>query len=113
MQEQINKYFSELCTEGFLKDTDEEIIGKAKDVIADLKDKLEYFKSHSDDTSEEQIEFIENETKDLIEEIQSEYLNEEDVIEIYIHPMTDFYVLASKNQTFNHVELYYNERQVK
>ena len=34
----INRYFHKLRTEKFFKNDDEEIIGKAKDVIQNLKD---------------------------------------------------------------------------
>ena len=42
MQELINEFFDKLCKNKFFKNDDEEIIGKAKDVIQNLNEQIEY-----------------------------------------------------------------------
>ena len=113
MQKLINKYFSKLCSDKFFKDDDETIIGKAKDVIRNLEQQLEYIKNPENNIDEEDIEFITNESNSLIKEIQEKYPNKEDVIEISVHPMAGFYVLINKEDLLNELKEYYEELEEK
>ena len=108
MQNLINEYFNKINSKKFLKDDDEVIIGKAEDVINNLKQQVEYVKNPKNNIDEEEIEFIESETKELIEEIQNNYSNN-DVIKIAIHPMAGFYVLQDKEDLYEDLKEYFEE----
>ncbi len=108
MQSLINEYFDSLCTDTFFKNDYESIIGKAKDVITELKRQAECVKDNKDLDSEE-IENIVNESNELIKEIQKEYPNLEDVIEISDNPMAGFYTLLGKEQLLEELEDYIDE----
>ncbi len=110
MQKLINKYFKKLCSDNnLINDNDEVVIGKAKDIIQRLKEEVEYVNNPENDVDEESIEFITQETKELIEEIESKYKNKNDIIEIRVHPMTDFYTLVEKENLYNDLKEYYEE----
>ena len=110
MQEQINKYFEKLCSDIFFKNDDETIIGRAKDVINNLNEQLDYAKKELDPVDEkEELEIITEETEDLIQEIKDIYLNLNDVIMISFHPMAGFYTLQSREKTLEELKDYINE----
>lgn len=111
MQESINEMFNKLCNEKFLKNDDEVIIGKAKDVIDNLKQQSEYANNPENKLDEEEIEFITGEVNELIEQINNTYSNKEDVIKIEIHPMTGFYILADKKSLLEDLKEYYGEME--
>lgn len=113
MQELINKYFNELCKEKFFKDDDEEIIGKAKDVIDNLNSQIEYAKNQKNALDECDTEFVVNEATDLIQEINKNYHNKDDVIKIALHPMAGFYVLQDKEELLEELQEYYEELEEK
>ena len=94
-QELINQHFHRLCNEKFLKNDDERIIGKAKDVIENLQEQIRYVKNPDNDIDEEEREFIVSEANELIKEIQETYNNQNDVISISFNPMAGFYMLES------------------
>lgn len=109
MQNKINEYFNKLCSEKFFKYDDEEIIGKVKDVIDDLKQQYEFVNNPDNDVDKEDIEFITNEVINLINEIKNTYSNENDVIKIEVHPMAGFYTLVNKEVLFEELKEYYEE----
>lgn len=111
MQESINEMFSKLCNEKFFKNDDEVIIGKAKDVIDDLKQQLEYANNPENELDEEEIGFIIGEVNELIKQINNTYTNKEDVIKIEIHPMAGFYILADKESLLEQLKEYYGEME--
>ncbi len=113
MQELINKYFNELCKDKFFKNDDEEIIGKAKDVIDNLNSQIEYAKDPANALDECDIEFVVNEATDLIQEINKHYQDKDNVIKIALHPMAGFYVLQNKEELLEELQEYYEELEEK
>lgn len=109
MQKLINKYFNKLCSEKFFKNDDEDIIGKVKDVIENLKEQIKYVNNPKNKVCQEDIEFIVNEANELIKEINTNYPNKNDVIGISLHPMAGFYVLQDKETLFEELNEYYEE----
>lgn len=110
MQKLINKYFKKLCSDNnLINDNDEVVIGKAKDIIQRLKEESEYVNNPENDVDEESIEFITQETKELIEDIESKYKNKNNIIGIRIHPMTDFYMLVPEKILYDELKQYYEE----
>lgn len=113
MQEQINKYFNKLCKDKFFKNNDEVIIGKAKDVINNLYDQIEYVNNPKNEMNTEDIEFITDEATKLINEIDNTYSNKDDVIMISFHPMAGFYMLQDKKALYEELKEYYEELEEK
>ncbi|MCI8470474.1 MAG: hypothetical protein HFJ35_03130 [Clostridia bacterium] len=109
MQKLINKYFSKLCTEKFFKNDDEDIIGKVKDVIENLKEQIKFVNTPENDVCKEDIEFIIKSANELIAVINSNYTNKNDVIGISVNPMAGFYMLQSKETLFKELKEYYEE----
>ena len=109
MQQKINEYFKKLTNKKFFKYDDEVIIGKAKDVISDLKKQIKYIKNKKNKIDKEEAEYLAQEAKDLIEEIKEKYKNGNDVIEIYLHPMDNFYCLIEKKYLYEELKEYYEE----
>ena len=105
----INNYFNKLTSETFLKDDEEAIIGKAKDVIQNLKNQIKYAKNPENYIGEEDIEFIVNEANNLISEIEKKYYNKDNVIKVFMHPMAGFYVLQDKKSLLEDMKEYYQE----
>lgn len=113
MQESINKYFNKLCSEKFFKNDDEEIVGKAKDVIQNLKDQISYAQNLESGLDEIDTDIIIDSANELIEEIDNDYPNKEDVIKIALHPMAGFFVLQDKESLFEELKQYYEEQEEK
>lgn len=109
----INRYFHKLCNEKFFKNDDEEIIGKAKDVIQNLKDQIEYVKNPKNEVDEEDMNFVIDEATALINEIDKTYFLKNNVIGLFVHPMAGFYVLQSKKSLFEDLKEYYDELEEK
>lgn len=109
MQNLINKYFSKICSDKFFKNDEEVIIGKAKDVIKELEEQLEFVNSPEMSFDVDSIIFMTKEVKLLIKEIQDTYSNDNDVIEIALHPMAGFYVLQERETLFEELKEYYEE----
>ena len=109
MQDLINEYFSKICSDKFFKNDEEVIIGKAKDVIENLKQQSEYVKNSENNIDKENIEFITNEIKILIKEIQDTYLNDNDIIKIELNPMAGFYLLSEQDRLLEELKQYYDE----
>ena len=105
----INRYFKKLSNTPYLQNDDEYIIGKAKDVIKELANQINYINSIND----ENATFITLETTSLIEDIPKKYHNLNNVIGIFYHPMADFYTLQDKNKLFDTLKEYYNESEEK
>lgn len=110
MQELINRYYSELISKGFLRHDEEAIIGKAKDVLQNLKDQIDYTKNPDNNIEKEDIEFIVTEANELMSEIEKKY-KKNDVIKIFDHPMSGFYVLQDKESLFEELKQYYEEME--
>lgn len=111
MQELINKYFKALCKDKFFKNDDEEIIGKARDVINALNIQIEYANNPDNALEEFDRELIVDEATQLIQEINNTYSNKEDVIKISFHPMADYYVLQDVKALFEELKEYYEEME--
>lgn len=111
MQELINKYFDKLCSGKFFKNDDEIIIGKAKDVIDNLKYQITYAKDPKNKLCEIDIEIVVESANELIEEINRTYSNKDDVIEIAIHPMAGFYVLKDTKAVLKDLKEYYEDTE--
>ena len=109
MQEKINEYFSKLCSEKFFKNDDETIIGKAKDVIQNLKDQIAYAKNKINELDELDVQLIVENSNQLIDEITHRYTNKEDVVLVSLHPMAGFYVLQNKETLYEELKAYYEE----
>ena len=109
MQNIINTYFDRICKEKFLVNDPEEMIGRAKDVLQELQEQFDQYLSSESELDEEEKEFISSEYKGLIEEIKKDVPNKNDVISLGYHPMADFYVLDSKEDTYKNVKDYYQE----
>ncbi len=109
MQNITNTYFDRICKEKFLINDPEAMIGRAKDVLQELQEQLDQFLNSERELDEEEREIVTAETKDLIDEIKKEYPNQNDVIGLGYHPMADFYVLDSTEDTFKNVKEYYQE----
>ncbi len=113
MQNLINFYFSKLCDSRFFKNDDEVIIGKAKDVIENLKQQAEFVKNPENNIDEEEIEFITDEVESLINEIEEKYSNTDDVIEISLSPMAGFYMLVDTEDLLEELKEYYDDLELK
>lgn len=113
MQKLINKYFNKICSNKFFKYDEETIIGKVNDVIQDLKEKIEYVKEPENNFDKEEIKFITNEAKKLINEIQNTYSNKNDIIELVLHPMLGFYSLGDRKNLYEELKMYYDELEEK
>ena len=111
MQQKINEYFKKLTNKKFFKYDDEVIIGKAKDVIYDLKKQIKFIKDPKNKVDKEEIEFITQEAKKLIKEVRKRYKNDNDVIEIHVHPMAGFYCLVEKKDLYEELKEYYEEME--
>lgn len=109
MQSLINEYFSKLCSDKFFINDGENIIGRTKDIIEELEQESKYVSNPNNKISKEEVEFITNEAKDLINEIKKEYSNEDDVIKISLHPMVGFYTLIDKESLCEELKEYYDE----
>ena len=105
----INKYFYKLSTGKFFKNDDDAMIGRAKDVIHNLKDNIEYLNILENDDLKEDIININNETIELIKEINRKYFNKNNVIGLFNHPMAGFYVLQEKGELYEYLKEYYDE----
>lgn len=92
-QELINKY-AKLAFNSELKEKDEEVFGKAKDIIKYLKDGVKYATDPINEMDEYYIEMIKKESKELIKEINKNF-EADDYIHIFIHPMSEYFVLAT------------------
>lgn len=111
MKELINEIFSNICNGKFLRNDDEVIIGKVKDVIDNLKQQTEFVNNSDNKLDEDEIKSITAQVNELIEQINNMYPNIEDVIKIEIHPMTGFYILADKKSLLEDLKEYYGEME--
>lgn len=109
----INRYFHKLCKEKFLKNDEETIIGKAKDVIQYMNEQINYVNNPENKIDEEDIEFIVTETGLLIEEINKIYFFKNNVIGLSSHPMSGFYVLQDRKKLLEDLKEYYEEKESK
>ena len=91
MQEKINKY-AKLVYNSELQNNYDEMYGNAEDIIRQLRKDVEYMNNHKDEFDEEQIEFSNEESKELIKEIEEEF-EDEDYIHISEHPISGYFVL--------------------
>lgn len=97
-QEKINKY-AELVYNKKLQDRNEEIYGKAKDVIKKLKEDREYINNPKNEMDKYYIDMVNEEIKPLIEEIENDF-DEEDYIYLFEHPMSSFLVVSKELDDF-------------
>ena len=115
MQELINEFFDKLCKNKFFKNDDEEIIGKAKDVIQNLNEQIEYVMNEENEISKEERYAIVDEARKLIQKINNNYSNKDDVIWLNNSPMDNFYDLQEKESLYEELKEYYEgleERKV-
>ena len=115
MQELINEFFDKLCKNKFFKNDDEEIIGKAKDVIQNLNEQIEYVMNEENEISKEERYAIVDEARKLIQKINNNYSNKDDVILLNNSPMDNFYDLQEKESLYEELKEYYEgleERKV-
>ena len=111
MQQKINEYFNKLTSEKFFKYEDEKIIGKAKDVICDLKEQVKYIKNQKNKIDKEECKYLVKEANSLIKEIKKKYKNMDHVIKIEVHPMSGFYCLVEKKDLYEELKEYYEEME--
>ena len=104
----INKYFDKLTTEEFFRNDEEAVIGKAKDVIEQLKEHMESCKNSKDEDIEQLEEWI-AEDEELIKEIEKEYPNQNDIVGIVYHPMAGTFILEDKDELYEELKEYYKE----
>ena len=104
-QKLINKYFKKLTPDKFFKNDDETMIGRVKDVIEELCKQTEILK----DSSDEYECYIFSETHRLVKEIKKTYSNNNDVIMLFVHPMSTFYELADVSGLYEELKEYYKE----
>lgn len=108
MQKLIKYYYSKLNSKDFFINDDEEIIGRAKDVIKTLRQELKFAQNLRNGLDEEEIEFLQNETEKLIKEINNNYYKK-DIIRIYISHMAGFYVLQNEQDLYEDLKEYIEE----
>lgn len=109
----INNYFKKLSNTKFFRNDEDAIIGKAKDVIKNLQDQINYVENLHNDISEENKNMIITGANLLIKEIQQHYHNKNNVVGLYNHPMAGFYVLQDKYTLYKDLKDYYNELEGK
>ena len=107
MQELINEFFDKLCKNKFFKNDDEEIIGKAKDVIQNLNEQIEYVMNEENEISKEDRYAILDDARKLIQKINNNYSNKDDVIWLNNSPMDNFYDLQEKESLYEELKEYY------
>lgn len=105
----INKYFKKLSDTKFFRNDEDVIIGKAKDVIKNLQDQINYVENPHNNIDEENKDIIIAGANLLIKEIQKKYHNKHNVIGLYNHPMADFYILQDKSILYKDLKDYYKE----
>lgn len=105
----INRYFNKITTEEFFRNDDEAVIGKAKDVIEQLKSYTEDLKKKEDEFDLEELNIWITENEDLINNIEQKYHNKNDVIGIYYHPMAGTFLLQDKDELYEELKEYYKE----
>jgi len=92
LQDKINKYFKLIYPGNVLQSSDAEIFGKVKDVIKELKENQEFTNAPENESDEEWVEFINTETKELIEDLEN--INEEDIVRLQESPMSGFFTTS-------------------
>lgn len=105
----INKYFNKLTTDKFFKNDNEAVIGKAKDVIQQLKSYAEDFKKKEDEFDPEELEIWIEENEELINDIEQKYHNKNDVVGIFYHPMAGTFLLQDKDDLFEELKEEYED----
>ena len=105
----INRYFHKLCKEKFLKNDEDAVIGSAKDVIQFLKENIEYAKNDKNIIGEEWSEYVISESTNLIDEIDRNYKNKKNIVGLFNHPMSGYFVLQEKQSLFEDLKEYYDE----
>lgn len=105
----INNYFKKLSNTKFFRNDEDAIIGRAKDVIKNLQDQINYVENLHNDISEENKNMIITGANLLIKEIQQHYHNKNNVVGLYNHPMSDFYILQDKSILYEDLKAYYKE----
>lgn len=113
MQELINMYFYKVCSEKFINNNDELIIGKAEDIVQDLKEQIKYVQKSENKLDESEIEMITDELNELITEIDNKYYNKKDIIGVTLHPMSESYTLLDKEVVYEELKEYYDELEEK
>ena len=105
----INRYFNKITTEEFFRNDEEAVIGKAKDVIEQLKSYTEDLKIKEDEFDLEELNTWITENDDLINKIEQKYHNRNDVIGIYYHPIAGTFLLQDKDELYEELKEYYKE----
>lgn len=76
IQDKVNKYAQFIYGDDVLDEV-EKVIGKTEDVITNLKENAEYSNSPEANLSDDEIEFINETTKQLVEEMENNYTDED------------------------------------
>ena len=105
----INRYFHKLCKEKFFKNDEDAVIGSAKDVIQFLNENIEYAKNDRQQIGEEWSDYIISESNNLIKEINKKYKNQRNIVGLFNHPMSGYFVLQEKQSLFEDLKEYYDE----
>lgn len=105
----INKYFHKLCKDKFFKNDEDAVIGSAKNVIQFLKENITYANEDKNIVGEEWAEYIISESYNLIEQINKAYKNKNNIVGLFNHPMSGYYILQEKQSLFEDLKEYYDE----
>lgn len=105
----INKYFNKLTTDEFLQNDEDAVIGKAKDVIEQLKEHMEGYKKAIEENDKEVLEEWITEDEELISEIEKEYPNKEDIVGIAYHFMAGTFLLQDRSELLEDLKKRYKE----
>ncbi len=89
-QEKVNDY-AKLVYGDELYSQEETIYGKVSDVISKLRENQEHINNPKNEVDEENKEFINEETDELVEDLQT-YHDLNDFVYLHLHPMSGFYV---------------------
>ena len=108
MQEKINRYARVIYGEE-LKDNGDEIPGKVKDVKVTLKENLEYCKTSESNIDEEELKFINESTKELLEELGNDYIDD-DYVRLIENPMAGALCINNLDNFLEDLEYEYLEK---
>lgn len=105
----INRYFHKLCKEKFFKNDEDAVIGRARDVIRFLKENSTYAAEDKETIGEEWAEYVISESNNLIQEINKKYKNKNNIVGLFNHPMSGYFVLQEKQSLLEDLKEYYDE----
>lgn len=89
-QERVNDYAKVIYGDKLYSE-EENIYGKVSDVVSKLRENQEHINNPKNEVDEETKDFINEETDELVEELQN-YHDLQDFVYLHIHPMSGFFV---------------------